>query len=149
MSSLPRPSRPRSPRGARLETSERSPQAAGWADVGQARRFAAYLRTGADPEFYIDPGNFDITKELSQLTAPVLVLHRRGLAFPTLEVSRQAAIHAPRGRFVQLEGSALMPFMGDTDSVFAAMSDFLAEPVNQINSAGLTAPVNFDGPCAG
>ena len=111
-------------------------QAAGWADADQAGRFAAYLRAGADADQYL-LGDFDVRPQLSQLTAPVLVLHRREVAFPTVEVARQVALNAAGARFVLLEGSALLPFFGDTESVLIAIDEFLA--ANQpVRPAGLT-----------
>jgi pimeloyl-ACP methyl ester carboxylesterase/DNA-binding CsgD family transcriptional regulator len=113
-------------------------QASGWRDADQARRFAAYLRAGVDPGHYIDMGDFDVLPQLSELTMPVLVLHRREVQFPTVEVARQVASNAPSARFVLLEGSALMPFFGDTEPVLSTIEDFLAESVQPERPAGLT-----------
>jgi len=113
-------------------------QAAGWADADQAGRFAAYLRAGADADQYL-LGEFDVRPQLSQLTAPVLVLHRREVAFPTVEVARQVALSVTDPRFVLLEGSALLPFFGDTESVLAAIDEFLAGANEPVRPAGLTA----------
>jgi len=100
--------------------------AAGWEDAEQARRFAAYLRQGADPRSYIDVEDFDVRRELAELTMPVLVLHRRDLQFPSVELARQVAAGCPGARFVLLDGNAMLPFYGDSSSVLAAIDDFLA-----------------------
>jgi pimeloyl-ACP methyl ester carboxylesterase/DNA-binding CsgD family transcriptional regulator len=113
-------------------------QAAGWADAAQARSFAAYLRAGASPDHYVDIEDFDLTPQLGGLSMPVLVLHRREVPFPTLEVARHVALNIPSARFVLFEGAALLPFFGDTGSVLAAIDDFLAQAAEPIHPAGLT-----------
>jgi len=102
--------------------------AAGWDDSDQARRFAAYLRQGADPRSYIDLEDFDLRQQLSELKTPVLVLHRRDLQFPSVELARQVAAGCPTARLVLLDGNALMPFFGDSGPVLAAIEEFLKEP---------------------
>ena len=112
-------------------------QSAGWTDTDQALRFAAYLRAGADARHYLYE-DFDVRPFLERLSAPVLVLHRREAPFPTVEIARRVASTAPNGRFVLLEGSALMPFFGDSEPGLAAMSAFLAETSDQARPDGLT-----------
>jgi DNA-binding CsgD family transcriptional regulator len=112
-------------------------QSAGWADTDQALRFAAYLRAGADAKHYRYE-DFDVRPLLSRLAPPVLVLHRREAPFPTVEITRRVASTAPNGRFVLLEGSALMPFFGDSEAGLEAMSAFLAEASDQGRPDGLT-----------
>jgi pimeloyl-ACP methyl ester carboxylesterase/DNA-binding CsgD family transcriptional regulator len=101
--------------------------AAGWDDLDQARRFAAYLRQGGCAESYIDLEDFDLGEQLRELTMPVLVLHRRGLPFPNVELARQVAAACQTARFVVLDGNALMPFFGDADSVLTAIHEFLGD----------------------
>jgi pimeloyl-ACP methyl ester carboxylesterase len=101
-------------------------QSAGWADPAQARSFTAYLRAGGDGYEYL-PQEYDIRDRLGHVKAPTLVLHRRDVPFPAGEVSRRVALGVPDGQFVSLEGEALLPFFGDTDSVLAAIDRFLAE----------------------
>lgn len=112
-------------------------QAAGWADASQARRFAAYLRAGADPDQYLGT-DFDLRAQVTRLTMPVLVLHRREVAFPAVEVVRKVASNVAAARFVLLEGSELLPFFGDTESVLKAIREFLAEPDTKDRPDGLT-----------
>jgi DNA-binding CsgD family transcriptional regulator len=112
-------------------------QSAGWADTEQALRFAAYLRAGADAGHY-PGGDFDVRPQLGQLKTRVLVLQRRDVPFPPVEIARQVASTVPGARFVLLEGSALMPFFGDTESGLAAISTFLAETSDLERPDGLT-----------
>jgi pimeloyl-ACP methyl ester carboxylesterase/DNA-binding CsgD family transcriptional regulator len=113
-------------------------EAAGWADAGQARRFAAYLRDGASPNQYLDVKEFDLTPEISQVSQPVLVLHRRDIAFPTVDGVRDVVSRITKARFKLLEGSAMMPFYGDTESVYSAIDEFLAEEIEARRPDGLT-----------
>jgi pimeloyl-ACP methyl ester carboxylesterase/DNA-binding CsgD family transcriptional regulator len=99
--------------------------ASGWDDPEQARQFAAYLRQGADPQSYIDLEDFDLREKLGELTMPVLVMSRRDVQFPSVELARQVAAGCPTARFVLLDGNAMLPFFGDSASVLAAINEFL------------------------
>ncbi len=113
--------------------------ASGWGNSEQARRFAAYVRAGADEDHYlIGLGDFDVRPFLSRMAARVLVLHRRDVAFPTVEVARQVALNAAGARFVVLEGSELLPFFGDMESAAAAIDEFLAAAEEPARPGGLT-----------
>jgi DNA-binding CsgD family transcriptional regulator len=70
---------------------------------------------------------------------PVLVLYRRDVPFPTVEVARQVASGTPGARFVVLEGSELLPLFGDTEPVLRAINGFLAEADREAGRHGLTA----------
>jgi pimeloyl-ACP methyl ester carboxylesterase/DNA-binding CsgD family transcriptional regulator len=103
----------------------------GWVDMDQATRYAAYLHE------CLDAGHFqrfmerfkavDLARDLSQLTMPVLVLQRKDAYFPTVESARRAAASASNSRLVILEGSAVLPFLGDTDAAFGPIFEFLSE----------------------
>jgi pimeloyl-ACP methyl ester carboxylesterase/DNA-binding CsgD family transcriptional regulator len=114
--------------------------ATGWADLAQARRFAAYLRECVEADQYlrcIDRfRDVDLTPRLASLTMPVLVLQPREAAFPTTEVAKQLSSAMPGARLVLLEGAALVPFLGDADAVAATIDQFLAD--SQPRPAGLT-----------
>lgn len=107
-------------------------QVTAWSDMEQARRFAAYLRASATADQYVGSidrfQGFDLTSKLGSLTMPVLVLHRRDAVFPAIDVVRKLAAATPAARLVMLDGSAAVPFLGDTDDVLSAIGDFLAEP---------------------
>jgi pimeloyl-ACP methyl ester carboxylesterase len=110
----------------------------GRGDTGQARRYASYLRDCFTAEGYLARRQeVDVTSELGQLTMPVLVLQRTGTSFPTPELARRLAADVPGARLVLLEGSAALPFLGDTDAVLAAIDGFLSGP-SEARPAGLT-----------
>jgi DNA-binding CsgD family transcriptional regulator len=112
-------------------------QSAGWSDTDRALRFAAYLRSGAGPDHYLRD-EFDVGPLLGQLRTPLLVLHRREVPFPTVELARKVASSVAGARFLLLEGAALMPFFGDTGPVVAAINAFLAETQGHERPDGLT-----------
>jgi pimeloyl-ACP methyl ester carboxylesterase len=116
--------------------------ATGWADLAQARRLAAYLRECATAEHYlrcIDHfRDVDLTSRLSALTIPVLVLQRRDAAFPTSDVAKRMASATPGARLVLLEGSAIVPFLGDVEAAAAAVDEFLEDADPLARRGGLT-----------
>jgi pimeloyl-ACP methyl ester carboxylesterase len=114
----------------------------GWESTEQARRFAAYLREFSKPERYLSSvgrfADFDLTPRLRELAVPVLVLHRRGAAFPAVEEVRKVATNIPDARLILLDGAPVAPFFGDTEPVLRAVNDFLAEPHTPALPDGLT-----------
>ena len=115
-------------------------QATGWADAGQARRFAVFLREcgfTADDHHRTLAQMFDVSAHLRRLTMPVLVMHRTEAAFPAGEVVRKLAADTPGARLVLFEGSAILPVFGDSQAVLKAIDDFLSEP-DEARPAGLT-----------
>jgi pimeloyl-ACP methyl ester carboxylesterase/DNA-binding CsgD family transcriptional regulator len=113
----------------------------GWADMDQARRFAAYLHECIDVDhfrrFMERFQTVDLARNLSKLNMPVLVLQRKDAFFPTVESARKLAASASNSRLVLLEGSAVLPFFGDTDAAFNPIIGFLSE-ASESRSAGLT-----------
>jgi pimeloyl-ACP methyl ester carboxylesterase/DNA-binding CsgD family transcriptional regulator len=115
-------------------------QATGWADAGQARRFAAFLRDcgfTADDHHRTLAQMFDVSAHLRRLTMPVLVMYRRESAFPAGEVVCKLAADTPGARLVIFEGSAILPVFGDSQAVLKTIDDFLSE-ADEARSAGLT-----------
>jgi pimeloyl-ACP methyl ester carboxylesterase/DNA-binding CsgD family transcriptional regulator len=100
--------------------------------IEQALRFAAYLRTMWTLEEYLifmsAFAEVDLTEKLGELAMPVLVVRRKGAAFPTEEIARRVATAAPQARLAVLRGTAVSPFTGDTEEALAAIREFLLEP---------------------
>ena len=113
----------------------------GWVDMEHARRFAEYFRDYIDEPAYRSftehLSNIDLTPMLGKLTMPVLVMQRKDVVFPTVEMAGSFAADVPDGRFVLLEGAAAVPFLGDTDAALAPIERFLAESKDG-RPAGLT-----------
>ena len=112
-----------------------------WKEMDQARRYAAYLRESGDDSYFLRSGghfpSMDVTAKLGELMMPVLVLHRREAFVPSTDLIRALVASIPKARLMILEGSALMPFLGDSDEVLGAVERFLAEPSGS-RPAGLT-----------
>jgi pimeloyl-ACP methyl ester carboxylesterase/DNA-binding CsgD family transcriptional regulator len=111
----------------------------GRGDTDQARRYASYTRDCFTAEAFLARGRqeVDVTRQLGQLSMPVLVLQRTATSFPTAELARTLASDVRGARLVLFDGAAALPFLGDTDAVLAAIYEFLSEP-DELRPAGLT-----------
>jgi DNA-binding NarL/FixJ family response regulator len=82
---------------------------------------------------------YDASEALAQVMVPTLVMHRRGSRVLSSGVARGLAAGIPGARLAILEGGSLAPFVGDSDSVVAAIDEFLSErPVEAARQDGLT-----------
>jgi class 3 adenylate cyclase len=103
----------------------------GWSAGEDSRRFAEYLRECCTQQTFsasLEATNsFDVSQLLPEVTMPVLVLHRRQLAYPHVDMARRLASEIPNARLVLEEGTSIAPYLGDTDAVFEAIDDFLTE----------------------
>ena len=103
----------------------------GWSEGEQARRFAALIRESTTPEAVemaisaLD--EFDVTAFLPQVTSPTLVLHRRQVPYPAVDVARDLASRIPDARLALLEGASVLPYLGDMETVATAIDEFLGE----------------------
>jgi len=105
--------------------------ALGWEAGEPVRLYAAYMRECVSQEvagaIFGAAEAFDVSDLLPQIKSPTLILHRRQVAFPPIELSRGLAARIPGARFAVLEGNSLAPFLGDTKSVVRATNDFVLE----------------------
>ena len=103
----------------------------GWSAGEQARRFAALMRESGDQEALraavASASEFDVTALLPRVNVPTLVLHRRQVPMPGLGVARALASQIPDARLVLLEGASLAGYLGDMESMAAAVDEFLGE----------------------
>src|SRR3990172_12920720 len=115
----------------------------GGSDDELSRQYAAFMRECTSPE--VMRALFDAFREvdvlplLPQLKSPALILHRRQL--PNRENVRDArdlTSRIPGSRLVLLEGSIAAPYLGDSESVLAAIEDFLGEGAEA--AAGTAVP---------
>jgi pimeloyl-ACP methyl ester carboxylesterase/DNA-binding CsgD family transcriptional regulator len=77
---------------------------------------AAYLEIGL---------RVDLRPLLSKVTAPALVLHRRGDRTVPVAHGRELASLLPNGRLVTLGGNAHLPWLDDNRETFRALNGFL------------------------
>ena len=106
--------------------------ALGGSDDELARQYAAFMRECTSPEvmraLFDAFRDVDVLPLLPQLKSPALILHRRKL--PNRENVRDArdlTSRIPGSRLVLLEGSSAAPHLGDSESVRAAINEFLGE----------------------
>jgi class 3 adenylate cyclase len=67
----------------------------------------------------------DVRADLTNLTVPTLVMHRSDDAFMDIRHSRYLAEHIPNARYVELAGEDSLLSTGDTESIIAAIEEFL------------------------
>ncbi len=91
--------------------------------------FAEYQRQSADAEGAIGTTvaafEYEITPLLPQVTAPTLVLHRRGDKVCPFQQGREIAAGIPGARFVPLEGDIHVISLGETEPIINAIEEFL------------------------
>jgi len=112
----------------------------GWSAGEDSRRFAEYLRQCTTQRTFsasLDATNaFDVTELLPEATMPVLVVHRRQLAYPHVDMARRLASQMPNARLVLQEGTSIAPYLEDTDAVVDAIDQFLSEDMRDSAAAG-------------
>ncbi len=103
----------------------------GWSAGDEARRLAAFMRESVTPDAVMAlstaADEFDVTDLLAQVRVPTLVLHRRNVAFPAVDTARGLASHIPDARLALLEGTSIVPFLEDMESVLTAIDEFLGD----------------------
>lgn len=101
------------------------------ADDEQVRRwFVRYQRLAMPPGaalvMYRWVLTVDVRRVLPSISAPTLVLHRRGARHHRVAFGRHLAEHIPHARLVELEGADTFPFhAGDVEPVLSAIEVFL------------------------
>jgi DNA-binding CsgD family transcriptional regulator/pimeloyl-ACP methyl ester carboxylesterase len=110
----------------------------GWSSGEQAKKMAAGIR-GVDPvslrQLLDTFHSFDVSPLLPAVTAPTLVMHRRGWRNPGLDAARVLAAGIPNARMLVLEGASGVPYAGDMEGAAAAVEAYLGES----STAGLPA----------
>jgi pimeloyl-ACP methyl ester carboxylesterase len=71
--------------------------------------------------------DIDVESVLGSVRAPTLVLHRRDNHLWDLETSRAATARIPNARFVELPGSEMDVFLGDTAPALAEITRFIRQ----------------------
>ncbi len=102
------------------------------ADAGTRRALARYQRAASSAETAVAllglAYDLDVRPALPRISAPTLVLHRRGdRAVPVAE-GRALADAIPGARLVELEGRSHLPASGDTQALVEELRGFLGLP---------------------
>jgi pimeloyl-ACP methyl ester carboxylesterase len=115
--------------GGSLGIEERAPSRAN--DPEFRRWWATYLRMGASPGAAVAltrmNAEVDIRHVLPTIHVPTLVIHRTGDRCLRIEEGRFLAERIPGARMVELPGEDHLPFVGDQDSILAAVERFIGE----------------------
>jgi pimeloyl-ACP methyl ester carboxylesterase len=69
--------------------------------------------------------DMDVRHLLPRISAPTLVLHRRGDRAVRIGAGRHLATHIPRARFIELDGADHWAFAGDQQPVLASIRQFV------------------------
>ena len=83
---------------------------------------------------------FDVRDVLPRIHTPTLVIHRKGYFIP-MQAGVELASLIPNARFVPLEADELYPGQVDYVSYERAISEFLGDPVTDIQEAALAQSV--------
>jgi len=107
----------------------------GWSEDEQARRFAEVMGESAKPEeadkLISETRSVDVRDDLSHISCPTLVLHRRQLRWLDVSLSRNLASRIPGARLVVLEGSSPLAATGDIETAAAVIDEFLGRGAPQ------------------
>jgi pimeloyl-ACP methyl ester carboxylesterase/DNA-binding CsgD family transcriptional regulator len=108
------------------------------------RHLVAFQRAAASPEMAAQLLElvyaFDVRDAAGRVTAPALVLHRRGDRAVPFALGRALAARIPGARFLPLEGSDHAPWMGRSAAVLEPTLAFLGPEGEPIADAAADAP---------
>jgi class 3 adenylate cyclase len=116
-------------------------------DTRLAEWFGALQRLGASPAMahkllssYV---GVDVRRVLPAITAPTLVLHRRGDTQVQASLGQYLAQHIQGARLVELDGRDHLFFVGDTDAILDETEEFLTGTRRASDPARRLATVMF------
>ena len=104
-----------------LFTQAVSHSASGWSSPDESTRWADLMKRAVDlstaRRFLTAVTEYDATEHLSAIECPVLLIQRRGLAFPAVELTRQLATALRDAELVMIEGSGIVPSVEDLPAI--------------------------------
>jgi pimeloyl-ACP methyl ester carboxylesterase len=113
------------------------------ADAGTRRALAQYQRAASSAETAVAllslAYDLDVLPVLAGISAPTLVLHRRGDRAAPAAQSRMLADAIPGAELVDLDGRSHLPALGDADTLVNQVRRFLdLPPLRRAVTTGLT-----------
>ncbi len=103
----------------------------GWSEGDQADGFADVMRRAVEPEqadrLIAATREFDVEAELTGITCPTLVVHRRELQWLDISLSRGLASGISGARLSVVEGSSPLPAAGETEDAIQVIDEFLGK----------------------
>ncbi|MGH9196827.1 MAG: adenylate/guanylate cyclase domain-containing protein, partial [Acidimicrobiia bacterium] len=98
-------------------------------DVGYRQQWARFQRLAASPRdvrsVMLGYKEIDVRAALPAISAPTLVLHRKGDRMVPVELGRYIADHIADAKFVELEGSDHFIWTDDSEAVVDEVEEFL------------------------
>ena len=102
------------------------------ADAGTRRALAQYQRAASSAETAVAllalAYDLDVRPSLARISAPTLVLHRRGDRAAPVAEGRTLAGAIPSAELVELDGRSHLPAVGDAEAVVEQVRRFLGLP---------------------
>jgi pimeloyl-ACP methyl ester carboxylesterase/DNA-binding winged helix-turn-helix (wHTH) protein len=138
--------------GGPVGLAERAPSKAN--DPAFRDWWSTYLRMGASPGAALAltqmNAEIDSRRLLPSVRVPTLIVHRVDDRLLTIDEGRYVASQIPHATLVELPGDDHLPFVGDQDSMLAAIEQFLdgrrdAVDANRVLATVLTAEI-AEGP---
>ncbi len=127
-----------------LYTETVSHAALGWTEGESARQYASLMRECVSQEaanaMFGAMSDWDVSGLLAKVKSPTLVVHRRQVNFPPVELSRGLASKIPGARLSLLEGTSLAVFLGDMEAAVGSIEEFISEG-EEAEAAAETSPV--------
>ena len=115
---------------------------AGWSTGQATRQLAEMMRKSVTPEEYLalysSLVEADVAALLPDVRARTLVVHRRQIAWLSLEAATYLASRIPEGRLTVLEGASGAYALEDSEAVLAAINEFLGD--SELAPAGPEPP---------
>jgi pimeloyl-ACP methyl ester carboxylesterase/DNA-binding winged helix-turn-helix (wHTH) protein len=113
--------------GKAVGIEERAPS---MADNEEFRNWwATYLRMGASPGAAVAltkmNAEIDVRNVLKTIRVPTLVIHRKGDLCLKVEEGRYVAAQIPACKYVELEGTDHLPFVGEQEEILEEIEEFL------------------------
>ena len=90
----------------------------------------------------------DVRNRLAEVAVPVLVVHRRSDIIPCSH-ARLLARSIKDARFVELEGSDHLPWVGDVSDVLSPIAEFVGEVAGRPRMTTVTGPARTRRPATG
>lgn len=101
----------------------------GWSDAEEADRYSHLMAAAVSPEdadrLIAATHDFDVSANMARVTCPTLVMHRRGLEWIDISLSRDLASRNPNAELTVLEGRSPLPGAGDLEGSARAVAAFL------------------------
>ncbi|MCH8815246.1 MAG: adenylate/guanylate cyclase domain-containing protein [Chloroflexi bacterium] len=111
-----------------------------------SQRFATMMQHSVTPETHQKSRaammQFDVEELLPLIRSPTLVLHRRDVPYPTLDIPRELTVRIPDSRLVLLDGDVMAVYIGEMAPILDAIDDFLGDSETEEASPSRTREVH-------